>query len=197
MPAFGEWPEEAAIVSRVLACYGEHEFTLAVALGRALGDVRKGLRVFFRSRGETARIGLADLLTRDAMQAAGLKDQFADTIGGMRVCVQFRNMFAHCHWGSLKHGLASDGLFFVSLDRAAQSGSTIRYEWQHASMPWLQQVEAYFDYTARCLWHVEDKLGSFLGRPASQAFPMPAKRKPPPTTMAASPQAKALLPAEY
>jgi hypothetical protein len=61
------------IISRILGGYGELEFLLAVCLGNVLGDTKKALRVFFRTRGETARIATADALAVDDYGNAGLK----------------------------------------------------------------------------------------------------------------------------
>jgi hypothetical protein len=38
MPAFHDWPAEAAIIARLLAGYGELEFQLAISAGTALTD---------------------------------------------------------------------------------------------------------------------------------------------------------------
>ena len=65
MPAFHNWPAEAAIISRLLGYYGELEFMMGICLGHALSDRRKALKVLFRTRGETPRINLADALTHD------------------------------------------------------------------------------------------------------------------------------------
>ena len=52
MPAFSDWPEEAAVIGRILAGYGELEFRLSKLVGYAMGGEysaahRKALRVLF------------------------------------------------------------------------------------------------------------------------------------------------------
>lgn len=72
MPAFRDWPKEAGLIAHLLGGYGELEFMLAICTSRALDDLTKGARVIFRTRGETARINLADVLMADAYRAAGI-----------------------------------------------------------------------------------------------------------------------------
>jgi hypothetical protein len=42
MPAFHQWPDEAAIVGRLLVDYGELEFDSALSLGHAISNKRQG-----------------------------------------------------------------------------------------------------------------------------------------------------------
>jgi hypothetical protein len=55
-PPFHHWPDEAAIVGRLLVDYGELEVELALSMGYAISNKRKGMRDFFKTR--TARQGL-------------------------------------------------------------------------------------------------------------------------------------------
>ena len=81
------------------------------------------------------------------MRLTGLKDEFAGAIVAMRACKDIRNQFAHCTWASLTGGHKSDGLFFTNLEDAAKQPGNIVYQWQHANVPRLKQMEGYFAYT--------------------------------------------------
>lgn len=174
MPAFEQWPKEAAIVARLLGGYGELEFMMGVCLGRALNDFKKSMRILFRTRGETARIELADALTGDFARENGLYDKYSDALGGIRACKNIRNQFSHCHWATTVHGL-----FYVDLNAAADAGDKFEYKWKHASLSSLEEMESYFRYTHNCFLHVESELHARRGGPALLAFPMPSKRQPP------------------
>ena len=176
MPAFHNWPAEAAIISRLLGYYGELEFMMGICLGHALSDRRKALKVLFRTRGETPRINLADALTKDAAAKDGLASNYADALGGIRQCLSTRNRFSHCHWASLY----GKGLFYVDLNKAAAAGEKFEYGWKQASLPWLEEWESYFKFAHDCFLHVEHQMNANRGGPKSIAFPMPAKRQPPP-----------------
>lgn len=198
MPAFHEWPTEAGTIARLLGGYGELEFELALCTGHAISDKRKGIRNFFAARGETARIKLAKSEASVWMRLSGLKEQFADALDAIRECRDIRNSLSHCHWASLKHGLPSDGLFYVSLERsAAASTGSIVYQWQHASLERLQEFEAYYKYATDCLWHVQGRIAAVRGQPQPLSFVMPAKRKPPPKFVPAPPDSLALLPKDF
>jgi hypothetical protein len=197
MPAFQEWPDEAAIVGRLLVDYGELEFELALSMGWAISDKRQGIRDFFSARGERRRIELADEKAGVWMRLTGVKDEFAETLAAMRACKDIRNGFAHCHWASLKHGLESDGLFFVNIEQAAGSPGKFIFQWQHASLPRLQAMEAYYTYTHGCLLHVLAAISAQRGQPYLGVRPMPTKKQPPPPTIPASSASAALLPADF
>lgn len=195
MPAFRDWPEEANLIAHLLGGYGELEFMLAACVGRSMDNLRKGARVIFRTRGETPRINLADVLMGDAFRAAGLGSQYADALGGVRQCLKIRNRFSHCHWATLH----KRGLFLTQLGDAAAAGSDeLRYSWRHITLPHLKDCDEYFTYAARCLWHIEGEFQKLRGRKGGSPFPipMPAKRQPPPEPSPPDPDTLALLPKE-
>ena len=87
-PAFKDRPEEAAIIGRLLAFYGELEFLLALSVGRSIGlgiaNVRKGVRDFFTIRNADDRIDYAKQEARLPMRLTGLKGQFAEALTSIR-----------------------------------------------------------------------------------------------------------------
>ena len=185
MPAFSDWPEEAAVIGRILAGYGELEFRLSKLVGYAMGGEysaahRKALRVLFQRRGEAARLELAHTLAADELRkvvaSPSGRNVYEDAKKAMDECREFRNMLAHCHFGTLKHGRRTDGLFFVSLENAVkpkrekplarmtslpQGLDPIELRWQSASYERLREIEAFFDYTATCLEYVDVKMWTF------------------------------------
>ncbi|MCF8706763.1 hypothetical protein [Rhizorhapis sp. SPR117] len=92
------FPEETAILGRILSGYGELEFDIAFLLQFALGDDRDvAFKSLFGIRGETARIDIADNLMRRRYKEVGLGDDYGEAIGSMRHCLKIRNQYAHCH----------------------------------------------------------------------------------------------------
>jgi hypothetical protein len=197
MPAFRDWPEEANVIARILAGYGELELSLARVVGYALSPtsgetyltgIRKGLRLLFHRRGELARLELANLFLAEELQASGLGEAYAETMGAIEICRQIRNMFAHCAFATLKHGQPTDGLFFVSLENAVnKKGDKIELLWQQAFYPRLQEIELYFEYAAACLQHLNSEMWTQRGRQSPLPNPRPSKMQPPPKHVAASP----------
>jgi hypothetical protein len=128
MPAFSDWPQHAAVIGRILAGYGELEFRLSKLVGYAMSagveysaGHRKALRALFEQRGEAARLKHAHLLVAGEMRkvvSSPRRNVYEDAKKAMDECREFRNMFAHCHFDTLKHGRSTDGLFFVELEDA-------------------------------------------------------------------------------
>jgi hypothetical protein len=202
MPAFQEWPDEVAIVGRLLADYGELEFELAMSMGFAMRDKRKALRDFFITRGEQARIDLVKETEKKNqwMRLTGVKAEFAEALAAVRACKKIRNDFSHCHWQSLKDGLETDGLFFVNVERAAKASPSgkLVFQWEHASLPRLQAIEAYFVYAHGCLRHVLAAISKQRGQPGYYGDKdMPAKQLPPPRSVPAPAASAALLTVDF
>jgi hypothetical protein len=195
MPAFHQWPDEAAIVGRLLVDYGELEFDLALCMGYAISNRRQGLRDFFKTRGAKTRIEMAEAKSSPWMRLTGVRDEFEEGIAAMRECKGIRNGFAHCHWASEKHNLKTDGLYFVNVEDWAKSPG-IAFQWQHASLQRLQELEAYYKYTHECLLHVLAAISTQRGQPYLGNCPMPSKRPAPAATSPVSSEAATLL-AQY
>jgi hypothetical protein len=64
MPAFHRFPKEAAIIGRLLAGYGDIDFTFARCTARVYGDVENMLRAIFRNPTESGRLNVAEALAR-------------------------------------------------------------------------------------------------------------------------------------
>jgi hypothetical protein len=64
MPAFHRFPNEAAMIGRLLAGYAELEIGLLHCVSVVREDFDAVLKSMFRTRGETRRIDVADALGR-------------------------------------------------------------------------------------------------------------------------------------
>src|SRR3546814_10168398 len=95
MPAFDTFPQEGAIIGRLLAGYGEIELSLCMCVVQARDDHDMVFKAMFRPRGETQRIDVADALGRKPYEDAGLGTPFGEVIGAARYCLKIRNPFSH------------------------------------------------------------------------------------------------------
>lgn len=177
LPPFQECPEEAAIIGRLLAGYGELEFAFASCLATVIDDDQRALRVLFRIRSETQRIEIADALMRPAFEAVGLTDEYAEFIGAMRTCKNIRNQYAHCHWISDEKA----GLWFGDLDAPAKTATgPVSIIFQCIALPELRLQEAYFAYAAAWAERLALRHEELAGRPSNPAPPAPQRVQPPP-----------------
>src|SRR2546427_11701078 len=112
------FPEECAIVGRLLAGYSVMEFGLMVCVNAAIEDFDAVFKTMFRTRGETQRIDIADAMSRHKFHTIQLGTQFEMAIGNMQRCLKIRNQFAHCHWAE-KPGRMG----FVDMEELAKTSS--------------------------------------------------------------------------
>jgi hypothetical protein len=173
--AFQRFPEEAAIIGRLLAGYGDLEYELHLCLGAALGNYEAALRTMFRVRGEKQRVQIADALMRQKFHSSGLGENYCEAIGAMDWCRTCRNQFAHCHWWD-----EPDTLFFMSLETAAQQNADHRVKFLPIDVPLLEQQEAFFRYTLDTLTYLYREFEVRAGIRASHSFVAP-KQKPRPS----------------
>ncbi len=88
IPVFSRYHEEGMIVGRLLAGYGELEFSLCHCVAVAMGSLDVVLKAMFRARGEKDRIDIADALGRPAYQKIHLKTQFSEAVAATHYCRQ-------------------------------------------------------------------------------------------------------------
>ena len=175
MPSFGRFQEEAAIIGRLLAGYGEVEYWMMNCVGEAIEDDEAALRVIFRTRSEKQRLDIADALMRPKYEKANLGSQYADSLGAMRHCRKIRNQFAHAHWLDFQKA----GLFFFDLQKAAEGIEAPMLTFRHVDVALLEQHEAYFCYAVDCFSFLQGELRKLRGQLKENHHPMPAKRRPP------------------
>jgi hypothetical protein len=90
MPAFHSFPNEAAIIGRLLAGYAELEIGLLHCVSGVREDFDAVLKAMFRTRGETRRIDVADALGRQLYRALDLANEFEVAISAVRYCLRIR-----------------------------------------------------------------------------------------------------------
>ena len=186
VPVFDDFPNEAAVIARLLAGYGEIEFDLCNCLGAVLGNDDTAIRTLFRLRSEDQRLHTADALMRPAFVKLNLTDQYNEALGAIRWCKSVRNQYAHCHW------ITRPGqLLFIDLDEGAKSAiGTIELRIKHVDAPLLAEQEAYFIYANDWLKFFHYELHKARGEmdeasihywTAPRIIPQPKQHNPPPT----------------
>jgi hypothetical protein len=173
LPAFLRLPQEAAIIGRLLAGYGELEFEFADCVKHFSHDMHSAFAALFRLRTESGRIQVADALIRGPITALGLGTQYKDAYDAMLHCLKIRNQYAHCHW------LEQDGeLLFTMLDHAFDGPETKSLTIRVALLSTLQAQETYFDYTRRCFWFLSHETQRLRGQLRDNPFSMPLRMQP-------------------
>lgn len=150
-PALHRFPVEASIIGRLVLSYGELELMVALILGNVIKNRDAALRMMFRVVGESARIGAADAMMRDAFADVGLTEDYAEGMGAVRFCIKIRNQFAHCHWADYE----TAGLFFTDLQDPARTPADFQHYWDHIDEPLAISMENYFEYAQQCLRYLE------------------------------------------
>ncbi len=178
MPAFIRFPDEAAIIGRLLAGYGELEFELAMCLSHFLFSEEAAFQALFRIRTASGRIDLADALLRKPISEIGLGSQYADAYSAMRYCSRIRNQYAHCHW-TVTQGRVEQ-LAFMQLDDAVRGVDFNVVPHKTVSLALLQEQEDYFAYALRCFWFLTNEAEVKQGKLNANPFSVPPKIQAPP-----------------
>jgi hypothetical protein len=175
-----EYPEEAAIVGRMLLGYGEIEYVVSLCLENAFADPQTAFRLMFRSRGESQRISIAETILQPLFIAQGLGKHFSETFRAISHCRTIRNQYAHCHLISkLLH--TTDDFAFTSFEDAANAnGGEIQFRLRLASKDLLGQQEQYFSLTMDALAYLNDQYQARAKKLPSRNLVMPALPERPP-----------------
>jgi hypothetical protein len=177
MPAFHKYPQEALMIGRLLAGYGELEFLLCLALAEAVDDLSTASRILFRSRSEEHRLSSADALLRPILNRYQLTDHWDRVRRAVYWCKTTRNQFAHCHW--LDDG--GHGLFFTHIEKAAKRlDGPVKLEFFHVDVPLLEQIETHFAYAGLGLCYLRAEVELRRGKLQSHPFPVPEEKEAPP-----------------
>jgi hypothetical protein len=176
MPALQRFPNEAAIIGRLIPAYGEFEYIFAYCAGHVLGDPDRAIKLAFRLRSEINRFDACDALIRKPAIEFGIEKEYLDTHSAMAYCRKIRNQYTHCHWES--HPRA--GLFFVDLEPSAKKDAPIKYDWKHVDEALLRKQEGYFIYCLECLNFLQGALQERMKGPKGVLpFSMPSGRPKP------------------
>ena len=96
--AFEDFPDEAALISRMLAGYADLEIGLMHSVTVIREDHDLALKAMFRGRGNSLRIDVADAIARQPYNDLGIGAEFERAISSVRHCLKIRNLYAHCTW---------------------------------------------------------------------------------------------------
>lgn len=178
--AFQDFPNEAALVGRMLAGYADLEIDLMHCAKAVRVDLDLALKAMFRGRGNAQRIDIADALARQHYHALGIGAEFEMAIAAVRYCLRIRNLYAHCTWWNDNSGQ----LAFANLEELAKEnvavldlhGLTVH----HVTVPHLQGQFAYFEYADNLLIWVIQEGNARAGRPAfpNRVLPAPVAQPP-------------------
>jgi hypothetical protein len=175
MPAFHTFPNEAAIIGRLLAGYAELEIDLLHCVSVARDDFDAVVKAMFRARGETRRIDVADALGRQLYHSAALGTDFDLAVSAVRYCLRIRNQYSHCNWYDDRSGR----LAFVNVEEIVQSNQLItgfdnltRY---YIDVPTLEAQERYFSYADSLLTYANYECRFRAGKLNQQIFAKPAQ----------------------
>ncbi len=178
--AFLMFPNEAALIGRMLAGYADLEIDLMHCAKAVRADLDTTLKAMFRTRGNAQRIDVADALARQPYHGLGIGAQFEMAIGAVRYCLRIRNLYAHCTWWDDN----SRQLAFANLEELAKENAAITdlhgLVVHHVTIPHLQGQLAYFEYADNMLIWVIQEGNARAGRPALPNRVLPVATGQPP-----------------
>ena len=173
LPIFIQYPEEGAIIGRLLAGYSELEVGLMLCVIAIRNDLNMALKTMYRIRGEAERIRVADGLSRQYFHAIKLGTPFEMTIGAMDHCRKIRNQYSHCVW----YGDGSGFVKFSPLDEMAREHEVFTsfegLPLRRVDLKLLQSQEAYFDHVSNLLIWLRHQATVLLGRAKANPYPKP------------------------
>jgi len=154
LPVFQQFPEEAALIGRMLEGYANLEIDLMHCASAVRADLDLALKTMFRGRGNAQRISVAQAIAREPYVQLGLEAELDAAIGAMRYCLKIRNLYAHCNWWDDHSGRMA----FANLEELAQGNAVVAdlttLTVNHVTTQHLQMQLAYFDYTEYMIFGV-------------------------------------------
>ena len=181
--AFQDFPNEAALVGRMLAGYADLEIDLMNCVNAVRGDLDLALKTMFRGRGNSQRIDIADAVARQLYIHLNLTTEFDAAITAVRLCLRIRNLYAHCTWWNDNSGQ----LAFTNLEELAKGDSVVSnlhaLTVNHVTILHLQTQFSYFEYTDQMLVGVLQEGNRRAGRPAHPGITIPPAMTAPAITL--------------
>ena len=178
-PAFDRFPEEARLVGKLLAGFGEIEFSICRNAGHASGMLEAIGKALYRLRATSSRVAAADAIARGIFREAGFGIEYDIARSMGDICLRIRNQFAHCNWTDHPETLSS-GLFFADLQASADAVEGFEPTFRHVDVPLLRAHEAYFALTLEWFSYLDVQLGIHQGKIQHLGWPRPPEREPPP-----------------
>jgi hypothetical protein len=180
-PSFLRFSNEAALIGRLLAAFGELEISVCDLAKKATGLGDSVMAALYRIRSTRSRLEAADALARPVYLKHGLEAEYGLAIGAVFYCLQIRNQFAHCNWAddASKFPDPGEGLFFADLTVSADTPD-FEIFWKHVDVPLLQSHEAYFDFALEAIRFADHEWAVRAGKLSSHWWPKPAMLAQPP-----------------
>lgn len=148
-PWLNERPEEAKLVSTMLAGYAELEFDISLLVGRALNNDMMGTRLIYRLRSESHRLEIADAVLHPTCAEAKLSGPYSAMYGAVKWCKNMRNTYAHCHWAE-----RNGRLCYFALEDTAKASENEEVTLRPVSLPLLTAQALYFHYASDWISYV-------------------------------------------
>lgn len=179
LPLFDSFPNEAALIGRLVAGYGSLETDLMLCVLVAKRDFDPVIKTMFRPRGETQRLDIADALGRPSFKKFGRETEFGMAIGAIRHCLKIRNQNAHSYFGEAKSGkLAFDSMEDVAKSPDPSDFSSITL--LNIDEALLHEQLAYFEYAEAWLHFLLAEVEVIRKTPKAKLFPRPKPLVPVP-----------------
>jgi len=183
LQAFNVFPDEAALIGRMLAGYADLEIVLMHSVKVVREDLDLALKTMFRGRGNSLRIDVADAIARQPYIDIGIGAEFERAISAIRHCLKIRNLYAHCTWWDDLSGQ----LAFANLEELADTNTVITdlhgLTVNHVTTPHLQQQFSYFEYTDNLFTGIIQEHNRLTGKPAIPGIVIPVAIAQPPKYM--------------
>jgi hypothetical protein len=177
-PAFHNFPEEAALIGRLLAAFGELEFSFCRNAGMALNMYITVARALYNLRQTSSRVETADILAQPEFEKHNLLDDYERAHAMVWHCLKIRNQYAHCNWGDDQTNHTA-GLFFADLQASADRPD-FEHSWKHVDIPLLQLQEQFFAETREWLDFIRHELAVRKGELRIHFWPRPTECELPP-----------------
>jgi hypothetical protein len=183
LQGFQRYPEEGALIGRMLIGYADLEIDLMHCAKSVRGDLDLPLKTMFRGRGNKQRIDVADAIARHSYAELHLENEFVAALQSMRHCLKIRNLYAHCIWWDDHSGQ----LAFANLENLANQDTKVddlqALPVNHVTIRHLEAQLAYFQHSDAMLIGVIQEGNRRAGRPAHPGVVIPQYLAPPPVTM--------------
>ena len=185
LSAFTRYPDEAALIGRMLAGYADLEIGLMHCAKQVRGDLDLALKTMFNGRGNSQRIDLAVAIAKRPYDELELGHEFDSAIAAMRYCLRIRNLYAHCTWWADTTG----ELAFANLEDLAKLNVVVNENdlhnltVNHVNVTHLQAQFNYFEYTDDLLMGVLQEGNRKSGKQDIPSVVVPAALATPPLKM--------------
>jgi hypothetical protein len=173
--AFRVFPDEGAVLGRLLTGYTDIEYQLCLCAGMGGGDVAKAITDIYSKRGEARRVKIAKNLGGEGYCTAGLGAEFFEAIEDMMLCLTIRNQYAHCIWHNCNGKLA-----FAHMEDIAPptvpGPDPVNLTFKFVDMTLLNHQEQFFFYTRDTLNYLNYRCRQIVGEiNASASIRIPTK----------------------